>query len=139
MDKNKKKSLELYIHIPFCERKCLYCDFLSFRGGRDVQAEYMDQLRCEIGASGPWYSEYRVDTIFIGGGTPSVLEPEQITLLNRQEIIAKVEHEIKFQRTQAGEYGSGIFKDDVIFARYDQAAKILEWVLELLKGHVEYA
>ena len=81
MDKNKKKSLELYIHIPFCERKCLYCDFLSFRGGRDVQAEYMDQLRCEIGASGPWYSEYRVDTIFIGGGTPAVLEPEQITLL----------------------------------------------------------
>ena len=47
--------------------------------------------------------------------------------------------QIKFQRTQAGEYGSGIFKDDVIFARYDQAAKILEWVLELLKGQVEYA
>ena len=67
------------------------------------------------------------------------LGAEQITLLNRQEIIAKVEHEIKFQRTQAGEYGSGIFKDDVIFARYDQAAKILEWVLELLKGQVEYA
>lgn len=81
MDKNKKKSLELYIHIPFCERKCLYCDFLSFKAGRDIQAEYMDQLRCEIAASGPWYTDYRVETIFIGGGTPSVLEPEQITLL----------------------------------------------------------
>lgn len=80
-NKNKKKSLELYVHIPFCERKCLYCDFLSFRADRDVQAEYMDQLRCEIAASGPWYAEHQVETVFIGGGTPSVLEPEQITLL----------------------------------------------------------
>ena len=63
----------------------------------------------------------------------------QDALITRQELIAKVEHEIKFQRTQAGEYGSGIFKYDVIFARYDQAAKVLEWVLGLLKGQVEYA
>ena len=67
------------------------------------------------------------------------LGAEQITLLNRQEIIAKVEHEIKFQRTQAGEYESGVHQDAVIFARYDQAAKVLEWVLGLLKGQVEYA
>ena len=67
------------------------------------------------------------------------LGAEQITLLNRQEIIAKVEHEIKFQRTQAGEYESGVHQDAGIFARYDQAAKVLEWVLGLLKGQVEYA
>lgn len=63
----------------------------------------------------------------------------QDVLITRQELITKVEHEIKFQRTQAGEYESGIHKDEVIFARYDQAAKILEWVLGLLKGQVEYA
>lgn len=63
----------------------------------------------------------------------------QDALMTRQELIAKVEHEIKFQRSQAGEYESGIFKNDVNFARYDQAAKILEWVLGLLKGQVEYA
>lgn len=50
-----------------------------------------------------------------------------------EEIIAKVEHEIDFQRKQAKEYESGIYKDEVLFARYDQAAKILEWVLGLLK------
>lgn len=76
-----KKELELYIHIPFCVRKCLYCDFLSFPAGRQAQAEYMDQLRCEIISSGPWYAGSEVSTIFIGGGTPSALESEQITLL----------------------------------------------------------
>lgn len=50
-----------------------------------------------------------------------------------EEIISKIEHEIEFQRKQAKEYESGIYKDEVIFARYDQAAKILEWVLKLLK------
>lgn len=78
---NGKKELELYIHIPFCVKKCLYCDFLSFPAASRVQAEYMDQLRCEILFSGPWYEDYRVKTIFIGGGTPSSLEPEQITML----------------------------------------------------------
>lgn len=76
-----KKELELYIHIPFCVRKCLYCDFLSFPAGRQAQAEYMDQLRCEIISSGPWYAGSEVSTVFIGGGTPSALESEQITLL----------------------------------------------------------
>lgn len=77
----RKKSLELYIHIPFCVRKCLYCDFLSASCCGQEQAEYMDQLRSEILASGPWYEGYEVETVFIGGGTPSILEPEQITLL----------------------------------------------------------
>lgn len=78
---NGEKLLELYIHIPFCLKKCLYCDFLSGRFPLTTQAEYMDQLRCEIKASALEYETYLVDTVFIGGGTPSVLEAEQITLL----------------------------------------------------------
>ncbi len=78
---NKKRSLELYIHIPFCAQKCFYCDFLSFPAARNVMAEYMDQLRCEIASSGGWYENYQVQTVFIGGGTPSILEPEQILML----------------------------------------------------------
>lgn len=78
---NRKKELEIYIHIPFCIRKCLYCDFLSFPANRKMQAEYMDQLRCEITSQGPWYADYLVTTVFIGGGTPSALDGEQITLL----------------------------------------------------------
>lgn len=50
-----------------------------------------------------------------------------------EEIISKIEHEIEFQKKQAKEYESGIYKDEIIFTRYDQAAKTLEWVLELLK------
>lgn len=73
-----KKPLELYIHIPFCIRKCLYCDFLSFSANRKMQAEYMDQLRSEIKYLGFSYQEYQVTTIFIGGGTPSSLEGEEI-------------------------------------------------------------
>ncbi len=65
-------------------------------------------------------------------------ESKAVTL-TREEIISKVENEIKFQKTQAKEYESGIFKDEVIFARYDQAAKILEWVLGLLKEPVGHA
>lgn len=50
-----------------------------------------------------------------------------------EDIIVKIRAEILFQKKQAKTYESGIYRDDVIFARYDQAAKILEWVLKLLE------
>lgn len=53
--------------------------------------------------------------------------------MTQQELVAKIEHEIVFQKKQAKEYESGIYKDEIIFARYDQAAKILEWTLGLIK------
>lgn len=62
-----------------------------------------------------------------------LLPPLKERMLTVEEIISKIEHEIEFQKKQAKEYESGIYKDEVVFARYDQAAKILEWVLELLK------
>ncbi|MCI8829407.1 MAG: radical SAM family heme chaperone HemW [Lachnospiraceae bacterium] len=71
---NKKKPLELYVHIPFCARKCLYCDFLSFRTLASVHQEYIDQLLGEIQAASLASEGYQVTTIFIGGGTPSILE-----------------------------------------------------------------
>lgn len=78
MTKRQKKPLELYVHIPFCASKCLYCDFLSFRALRSVHEEYALQLIREIGAQGSDCQEYQVTTIFIGGGTPSVLDPALI-------------------------------------------------------------
>ena len=78
MTNRQKKPLELYIHIPFCARKCLYCDFLSFRTLASVHRQYVDQLIREIEAEGASCQEYRVVTVFIGGGTPSVLEPDMI-------------------------------------------------------------
>lgn len=73
-----KRELELYIHIPFCARKCSYCDFLSFAAPERVYREYMDKLSEEICGQGPNFQEYRVSTIFVGGGTPSILPADLI-------------------------------------------------------------
>ena len=73
-----KRELELYIHIPFCARKCAYCDFLSFAAPERVYRDYMDKLMEEICGQGPNFQEYRVSTIFVGGGTPSILPPDLI-------------------------------------------------------------
>ncbi len=68
----KERELELYIHIPFCVRKCNYCDFLSFAADETVQRQYADALCREISDWGG-YGDGRVSTVFIGGGTPSIL------------------------------------------------------------------
>ena len=67
--------MELYLHVPFCARKCLYCDFLSFRALASVHEAYTEQLIREIEVQGACCREYQVKTVFIGGGTPSVMEP----------------------------------------------------------------
>ena len=66
------ERLGLYIHIPFCVRKCRYCDFLSFPSGAALQEEYVMALCREIRSAAVQYQR-PVDTVFIGGGTPSVL------------------------------------------------------------------
>ena len=73
-----KNTIELYIHIPFCVKKCFYCDFLSFRALAADHEAYVDQLVREIRARGAFCSELTVSTVFIGGGTPTVMEPELI-------------------------------------------------------------
>ena len=73
-----KKELELYIHIPFCVRKCSYCDFLSAPATEQTREAYMAALFAEIGGRAKDYSDRTVTSIFIGGGTPSLLSGEQI-------------------------------------------------------------
>jgi len=70
------KQLSLYLHIPFCVRKCYYCDFLSFATTEETQVQYVQALKREIALQGKQYDHYHVDSIFIGGGTPSVLPIE---------------------------------------------------------------
>ena len=72
------KKLGLYIHIPFCEKKCLYCNFVSYCLGDDVKIKYVQHLIKEIVNESKKYSDYLVDTIFFGGGTPSTLLANQI-------------------------------------------------------------
>lgn len=68
-----KRELELYIHIPFCVRKCDYCDFLSSAAPQSCYREYTEKLMEEICYQSVFYKEYVISSIFIGGGTPSVL------------------------------------------------------------------
>ena len=81
MDKN---NLELYIHMPFCVKKCEYCDFLSFPADTNTQIKYVHALLNEIRFYGEKMSGFRVSTIYIGGGTPSWLEPELVTAVMEQ-------------------------------------------------------
>lgn len=69
----KDNSFELYIHIPFCVRKCAYCDFLSAPGSEEAKASYTKALLREIEAVKTEKRE--VSSIFVGGGTPSALSP----------------------------------------------------------------
>ncbi|MCI8543278.1 MAG: oxygen-independent coproporphyrinogen III oxidase [Lachnospiraceae bacterium] len=64
--------LELYFHIPFCVRKCFYCDFLSAPADEGTIKRYMEALLAETAGSALSYAKYTVSSIFIGGGTPSV-------------------------------------------------------------------
>lgn len=72
------KKLGLYIHIPFCVKKCDYCDFLSAPATKQVQMAYMDTLQKEIKEKAGEYKEWCVDTVFIGGGTPTSVPYETI-------------------------------------------------------------
>ena len=75
------KPLSLYLHIPFCVRKCAYCDFPSHAGReRDIPA-YVEALKGEIAEAGQKYPDRRVETIFFGGGTPSILTGGQMKTL----------------------------------------------------------
>ena len=76
--KMKKRNLELYLHIPFCVRKCNYCDFFSASGTEEEQEAYASAMVQEIQSYQELSGEYEVQTIFLGGGTPSLLTPEQI-------------------------------------------------------------
>ena len=70
--------LGLYVHIPFCVKKCNYCDFCSFRlSDVSVKEEYIDSLINEIFSYK--HRKLSLDTIFFGGGTPSLLSCEEFS------------------------------------------------------------
>lgn len=70
---NMSKTLGLYIHIPFCKQKCNYCDFYSLGCKESNIPSYIDALCTHIKKEAPLYKDYQIDTVFIGGGTPSLV------------------------------------------------------------------
>ena len=71
------KEIGVYIHIPFCKQKCLYCDFVSFANKQELQKDYIQALKKEIQN---WKNDaYKIKTIYIGGGTPSYIDSNYIS------------------------------------------------------------
>ncbi|MCR5162231.1 MAG: radical SAM family heme chaperone HemW [Lachnospiraceae bacterium] len=77
---NGRKELELYVHIPFCVRKCRYCDFLSAPASSYTRELYLKRL-CRQIRNFRAEEEYEVRSIFIGGGTPSLLSGDEMKIL----------------------------------------------------------
>lgn len=98
-DENQKK-LELYLHIPFCIRKCDYCDFLSMPVEEKVRRHYINLLQEEIKRKAEFCREYQISSVFWGGGTPSMLSGEQVQELMeslRQNFCLEPEAEITLE------------------------------------------
>ncbi len=72
--------MELYIHLPFCRQKCRYCDFASWAGLEDRMGFYVDLLLLEAKQQRTWM-EGPAETVYLGGGTPSLLPPRQLLRL----------------------------------------------------------
>lgn len=87
------RELSIYLHIPFCARKCRYCDFLSYPATAQEQEAYLALLLQEIEKQSFLYKKYRVISIFVGGGTPSLLTADAI-----KKIFEKLNHDFTIEK-----------------------------------------
>ncbi len=83
--------LQLYLHFPFCKRKCLYCDFVSAAAGDETIAAYCAALEKEIVSAAQAYPDALVSTVFLGGGTPSIVPPAQM-----KRVLATLKRSFRF-------------------------------------------
>ncbi len=80
---NPSPPLGLYVHLPWCERKCPYCDFNSHEADTVPESAYIDSLLMDLRMQSPWVGGREVQTLFIGGGTPSLFSASGISRLLR--------------------------------------------------------
>lgn len=79
--KTEEKLLGLYVHIPFCAKKCDYCDFYSLPGAEGRMDDYVDALDKQLAEIAPRTTHHTVDTVYFGGGTPTLLGVKRLTRL----------------------------------------------------------
>ena len=72
------KNIGIYVHIPFCKKKCDYCDFISFSGAENMFQDYIEACILDIKSTAQECKELSVDTVYFGGGTPSYIESQNI-------------------------------------------------------------
>lgn len=95
-----KLEIGVYVHIPFCVRKCYYCDFVSYSDKFELQEEYIKKLIKEIEDNKDLLKNNEITTIYIGGGTPSSLKPELIkNVLDKICEVANVKNKEKVEIT----------------------------------------
>lgn len=91
-----RENIGIYIHIPFCKKKCFYCDFVSYENKDNLIQEYIDAVCLEILQNAEILSEYNISTVYFGGGTPSLIKAEYIEkILNTLKLFVTNEKEIK--------------------------------------------
>ena len=82
LKRGEKKPLGIYVHIPFCRSKCEYCDFYSLTGqDKSAMDAYLAALTTHIRETGPLAPDYRVDTIYFGGGTPTLFGAKNLSAI----------------------------------------------------------
>jgi len=79
--KDNMKTLGIYIHLPFCVSKCLYCDFCSFADKDNLMDSYQSALISHLIECAPMLSDYYIDTVYFGGGTPSYYGAKRLIAL----------------------------------------------------------
>lgn len=75
--------MNIYIHIPFCKKKCYYCDFVSYSNKNELAESYINAIVEEI--ENEKLDKYNIETVYIGGGTPSILDGKYI-----EKILSKI-------------------------------------------------
>ena len=107
--KTADKPLGLYIHIPFCKQKCVYCDFYSLAGRENSMDDYTDALCAHLTEIAPFAAGHLVDSVYFGGGTPSYLGERRLvkllkTILKRYHVAKDAEITLEANPDSAGDW-----------------------------------
>ena len=96
----ENKELGIYIHIPFCQHKCDYCDFISFSNKQNMAKSYVEAVKKEINSyfqNKDFLDNYNITTIYIGGGTPSFIDSEYIVEIMNLLEMKLIRNQTKFE------------------------------------------
>ena len=107
--KGPKKPLGLYIHVPFCAAKCAYCDFYSLAGAADRMDAYTAAVCAHLSETAPRAQAHRVDSIYFGGGTPSLLGSKRLKtilalILKKYDVAKDAEITLEANPDSAGDF-----------------------------------
>ena len=109
MRSNSGKPLGIYVHIPFCKSKCVYCDFYSLPRSESRMDDYTDALCAHLAETAPFAAGHLVDTVYFGGGTPSYLGTKRLvkilkTILKKYKVDKQAEITLEANPDSAGDW-----------------------------------